>query len=864
MDGPSLQFQGGAHAAWLAALLLALVAVLLAHAAWQLLVRRHARSALLSLSAVLGPVVAGPALAIDALVRRHRGDPRGARLSLLAAAACGALLAAGAGLYALDPTPTALWSVLALWYVVLAVGVFYAAAFAYLGARRLAGLLVLRVLAVLALIALLVKPAVSVPPPDGGRGLVLPVLVDRSGSMSVADSPAAPGRYLQAVHALRGQAARIETHLRPAWHHFGSRLQSVRTVDDLAALEAAGEGTDTTNLAVALRSAAGAHRRADLAGILLLSDGNHLAPDDLPGAAAEAGVPVYAIGVGGAHAPAAGVRNARVAAVEAPLEVVRDNRATITARVQAIGLANQPLRVRLLQGERELDAQTLVPGGGDVTEPVALTFLPGDENAPADATDDVRRLTVAVDALEGEVSADDNLAAVHVLVIEPRVRVLYVESIRPEYRFLSQQLRQDPNVQLVTLVRIAERTFAAQGQVTGRALTGLPAVPGDLEPFDVVVLGDIDRIAWTDAQLRLLADFVRRGGGLLMLGGQASFGPGGYGGSPLEEALPVLCGPREIGQEGTEFVPQMTADGQVSPLLAGLETFFAGPDRPDPPADVPPLTGCVRTVGLRPGATALLVHPTRRSPAGPLIVLAVQDAGEGRAVAFTADTTWRWHLWAQGRQQENPHVRFWRQMVRYLADVRTKDKPAQPGVLARMERTHLEAGQGVRLLARVQDASGLTAAASVTASLRPEDQAGAGEPAALSLQPTPAEGLFEAELRPERAGRYVLRVAATDPAGQALATDELPVTVADRRVEMERLARDEATLRGLAEQTGGLYGELLALPDVIDRIIDRSRGRADAPPPARIVRLYDFTAGFIVFTGLITTEWLLRRRWQLQ
>ena len=34
-----------------------------------------------------------------------------------------------------------------------------------------------------------------------------------------------------------------------------------------------------------------------------------------------------------------------------------------------------------------------------------------------------------------------------------------------------------------------------------------------------------------------------------MLGGYHSLGPGGYGGTPLGEVLPVLLGSRDIGQD---------------------------------------------------------------------------------------------------------------------------------------------------------------------------------------------------------------------------------------------------------------------------------------------------------------------------
>ena len=48
----------------------------------------------------------------------------------------------------------------------------------------------------------------------------------------------------------------------------------------------------------------------------------------------------------------------------------------------------------------------------------------------------------------------------------------------------------------------------------------------------------------------MIADFVeRRGGGLLMLGGARSFGEGGYGGTPVADALPLLIDPRTRASE---------------------------------------------------------------------------------------------------------------------------------------------------------------------------------------------------------------------------------------------------------------------------------------------------------------------------
>ena len=111
---------------------------------------------------------------------------------------------------------------------------------------------------------------------------------------------------------------------------------------------------------------------------------------------------------------------------------------------------------------------------------------------------------------------------------------------------------------------------------------------------------------------------------------------------PLQDVLPVLCGDRAIGQDGTPFVPELTAEGVSSDVLAGMAEFWPGPGGAEPAVKLPELTGCVRVAGVKPGASVLAIHPTRRGPDGPLTILAAQLVGKGRCVAFTADTTWRW------------------------------------------------------------------------------------------------------------------------------------------------------------------------------------------------------------------------------
>src|SRR5699024_1365859 len=77
----------------------------------------------------------------------------------------------------------------------------------------------------------------------------------------------------------------------------------------------------------------------------------------------------------------------------------------------------------------------------------------------------------------------------------------------------------------------------SSGIVGGDAL---PTDMAQLQPYDAVLLGNVPKDSFTDAQIQMLAtnthDF---GAGLVMLGGPQSFGAGGWMNTDVEKALPV-------------------------------------------------------------------------------------------------------------------------------------------------------------------------------------------------------------------------------------------------------------------------------------------------------------------------------------
>jgi uncharacterized membrane protein len=861
MKGLSLQFQAAASVP-LMVLLLAVIAAILLAAGAACLVRRQWRQGSAYLAAVAGPVGLAIWLVVDLLRCYAAGRAEAARPRILAAAVAGGVAVAAGLLVA--ASPQAFWMAAVGSEAAAAIAVFYAAAYGALGTRRLAALVALRLGAVAALLAVLFKPAIGVVVDPESLKPPLPVLVDRSGSMATADEPGGPTRLKRVIDALAANRGRLASAFHLRWRPFGKSVVQAASFDAAAAVLPSGAGSDGTDIALAIRQAAQEPARPRIPAVLLLSDGIHNGPGGAADAAAQAGVPVYVVGVGSASPEVAGARNIRLASIDAPLDVARDSEATIRAGLQIDGLASQPVEVRLSEegGTAPLATATVTAPGPSAAVTAELTWTARAAAAEAGQAT-LAKLVVSAAVHPAEAVSEDNASPLHVLITDPRIGVLYVEgSVRPEYKFLKRLLDSDPQLSLATLVRVSGQRFSAAGRIAGRTVEAVPAREEDFRGIDVLILGDLDRSFLTDAQLAAIRRFVEGGGGLVMLGGASSFGPGGYGGTGIEQVLPVIVGGRDQPREPGEFLPVLTAAGVAHPVTAGLERFLPSPGHPAAAADLPPLGGCVTFVAAKPAAEVLAVHPTRRNAAGPLVILAVQQVGAGRTAAFAADTTWRWDLPLRAMGADSPYPRFWGQLVRYLASAEVKTRRAKPAVVLRPQRTYLQPGESTSLTVRALGEGGLGLEPSrVRCTLTGPTE---GSTATLPLTPGSSLGVLVGRIDPQPPGRYTLRAVAMDAAGAQIAADEMPLGVGGQSGETERLARDDALLRRVAEQSGGQVADLSALGQLVDQLIDRYRNPAADRPFGRTYRLYHFPLLLAAFVVLLTVEWVLRRRWQLR
>ncbi|MCP4378417.1 MAG: VWA domain-containing protein, partial [bacterium] len=238
------------------------------------------------------------------------------------------------------------WLCVLLIEVALAVGVFYASLYSHLGVGRLVSLMSLRCAAIGALMLILFKPAIHVAVGADTSRPLLPILVDRSGSMATMDQGDVT-RYAQVVVALSAHQERIERYFRPLWFHFAESTEEAESLNALSRIGPKGEGTDGTDISAALAAAAAVRDREEPAGILMFSDGNPTKGSSVTQMAREAAVPTFAIGVGNRSDAISARPNIEMLSADMPFEAVKNNVTTLNVRVRITALPNSAVQLVL-------------------------------------------------------------------------------------------------------------------------------------------------------------------------------------------------------------------------------------------------------------------------------------------------------------------------------------------------------------------------------------------------------------------------------------------------------------------------------------------------------------------------------------
>ncbi len=255
-------------------------------------------------------------------------------------------------------------------------------------------------------------------------------------------------------------------------------------------------------------------------------------------------IPVVTVGLGSEKA-STGSKDIAVREIAAGPTVFVKNQLEVRGTLMAHGFSGQPIEVELLaEGQSIAKTQVRVPEGTDIAPITGLKYIPNSQGE--------KKLTLKVTPLEGEFVTTNNEISTFVTVLSGGLNVMFLQgpNFTWDYLFLMRSIMTSRDIQVEGVV-IRKPAQGEQSEITD---------DGEFAPgrYNVYVLSDLPADHLAPHQHRLLAEAVKKGAGLMMLGGRASFGAGGWAQTDLADILPVEIHPGDGQLEpegGIKFVP---------------------------------------------------------------------------------------------------------------------------------------------------------------------------------------------------------------------------------------------------------------------------------------------------------------------
>ena len=270
--------------------------------------------------------------------------------------------------------------------------------------------------------------------------------------------------------------------------------------------------------------------------LVLLTDGNDTASHAAQVAArlAQQGVELFSVPLHNAAAP-----EVLVEKVDVPRRLKQGEPFDLTAHIRS-NVATTA-KVKLYQNQFLIEQRdvSFQPGNNEFRAP----------NLKADG----KFISYEVEVVPASDTTTENNRAAATASLRGQPRVLLVDADETKVRALVDALRRE---------KISVET---------RGVAGLPKTLEDLQQFDLFLLSDISALNLAREQMDLYRRWVQDfGGGFAMLGGENSFGVGGYYRTPIEQMLPV-----RMEHEDRQDVPSVAVlvildrSGSMTAMVAG-------------------------------------------------------------------------------------------------------------------------------------------------------------------------------------------------------------------------------------------------------------------------------------------------------
>jgi len=677
------------------------------------------------------------------------------------------------------------------------------------------------------LLVLLWQPAITIAELKPQQNIIA-LLVDDSRSMAITENGAT--REAQAVQALQnGVLDSLKRSFQTRLYRVDSAPARIESLKDLQ------PNATSTRLGDSLKQLSEETSDLPIGAVVLLSDGDDNAggidPDAISALRARH-IPVHTVGLGRERA----AHDVELDDAEVAPRALAESRIAVRIALHQRGYAGSSITLTVRDvssGAGKVLASRAVKLEKEGTLQIAAAPLPGEENL---ANNTLTRLV--------NVSSDAR-------------RILYIEGEpRWEYKFIRQAEEDDRMVQIVSMDRTSQNKVYRQGISDPKELAeGFPSRAEDLFRYQGLIIGSVEAAYFTPNQQELIHEFVdRRGGGLLLLGGQFALADGGWNASKIVDLMPTTL-PGQAATFHREADPRSGLTHTTAELApAGVDNIITRlvDDSAANAAKwkkLPYLMDYEDPGTPKPGAEVLANMITPEGRKLPLLI--TQSFGRGRAAIMATGGSWRWQM--SSPLGDTAHDLFWQQLLRWVVS----DTPGR--VVASIPAQVLLDNGAVKLTADVRDQQYNPAP---DTKVEAHILGPSGISARVEMSPLPDNpGRFQGTWSAPKTGAYLTEVTAqrADANGkfQELGRDVLTFQRMDGVAENFHTEQNRELLERLAAQTGGQYWK----PEELSKLAARIP-YSEAGVTVRETRdLWNLPLVFLVLVLLRFSEWWLRRRW---
>lgn len=461
--------------------------------------------------------------------------------------------------------------------------------------------------------------------------------------------------------------------------------------------------------------------------------------------------------------------------------------------------------------------------------------------------------TVSVPVLSEELITENNQQSFYTDVIINKIRVLHVAG-RPSWdvKFLRKALKRNPNVDLVSFFILrdpSDLVFASERELSLIPFPVNEIFSSELDTFDIVIFQDFHFQPYGifGFHLNNLKDYVSRdGGAFLMIGGSNSFNSGNYGRTSVSDILPVELDYTPKTLSGTissrKFHPNLTDIGKSHPITRILPNKAKNERHWE---QMPELEGLNIVQGLTPSAMTLLSTEDSQP------VFAIDNIGNGKVAGFMSDSSWKWNFAKGGDGNISPlYDKFWNRLFLWfvndpeLSDVKIRsDKPIyNPGDIAIIEITTLTPE-------------------SINKESLPNLTFPDGKEQKIDIESV-SDNRYRGEFKVEDDGIYRISIVPAGESGeyQNLTRTETIFIVEPPEKEVKGPTENRELLKLIADKTAGRF---ITIEDNLDKLnLDSSKKKTITG--YKTEKLWDNPFIFLLIIGMLSSEWILRRRWGLK